>query len=72
MNPQRLLILDMDGVLVDVTESYSQTIVETVNQFTGAEITHQEIQAAKNRGGSNNDWDLTLELVRERGGSPAR
>ena len=69
---QRLLILDMDGVLVDVTESYRQTIIEAVKHFTGVEVTHTEIQAAKNRGGSNNDWDLTLEMVRERGGSPAR
>jgi len=72
MNSQRLLILDMDGVLVDVTESYRQTIIETVRHFTGVEITHTEIQAAKNRGGSNNDWDLSLELVRERGGAPER
>lgn len=72
MNAQRLLILDMDGVLVDVTESYRQTIIETVRHFTGVEITHTEIQAAKNRGGSNNDWDLSLELVRERGGAPER
>ncbi len=67
-----LLIFDMDGVLVDVTESYRETIRETVRQFTGATITHTEIQAAKNRGGSNNDWDLSLELIRERGASPAR
>ena len=72
MNAPRLLIFDMDGVLVDVTESYRQTIIETVGQFTGVEITHREIQAAKNRGGSNNDWDLSLELIRERGGAPTR
>ena len=72
MNMQRLLILDMDGVLVDVTESYRQTIIETVKQFTGVELTHKQIQAVKNRGGSNNDWDLSLELIRERGMSPAR
>ena len=72
MNAPRLLIFDMDGVLVDVTESYRQTIIETVRHFTGVEITHKEIQAAKNRGGSNNDWDLSLELVRERGGAPTR
>ena len=72
MGTQSLLIFDMDGVLVDVTESYRQTIIETVKHFTGAVVTHKEIQAAKNRGGSNNDWDLTLEMVRERGGAPAR
>ena len=72
MNSQSLLIFDMDGVLVDVTESYRETIRETVRQFTDVAITHTEIQAAKNRGGSNNDWDLSLELIRERGASPAR
>jgi HAD superfamily phosphatase len=72
MNRQSLLIFDMDGVLVDVTESYRETIRETVRQFTDVAITHTEIQAAKNRGGSNNDWDLSLELIRERGASPAR
>ena len=72
MGTQSLLIFDMDGVLVDVTESYRQTIIEAVKHFAGAVVTHKEIQAAKNRGGSNNDWDLTLELVRERGGAPAR
>jgi HAD superfamily phosphatase len=68
----RLLIFDMDGVLVDVTESYREAIRETVRQFTGVSITHTEIQAAKNRGGSNNDWDLSLELIRERGAAPSR
>ena len=72
MGTRSLLIFDMDGVLVDVRESYRQTIIEAVKHFAGAVVTHKEIQAAKNRGGSNNDWDLTLELVRERGGAPAR
>ena len=72
MNRRSLLIFDMDGVLVDVTESYRETIRETVLQFTGISITHKEIQAAKNRGGSNNDWELSLELIRERGASPSR
>lgn len=84
MRIQSLLVFDMDGVLVDVTNSYRQTIIEVVKHFTGivkdftgteisnTEISNQDIQVAKNRGGANNDWDLTLELVRERGGSPTR
>jgi len=72
MSAQRLLIFDMDGVLVDVTESYRRTIIETVKHFTGVSITHPEIQAAKNRGRANNDWDLSLELARQKGGSPTR
>lgn len=69
---QGLLIFDMDGVLVDVTASYRQAVVETVRHFANAEITNQQIQARKNRGGANNDWDLALELIRELGGSPTR
>jgi len=71
MNRRKLLIFDMDGVLVDVTDSYREAIRETVRQFTGISITHKEIQAAKNRGGSNNDWELSLELIRARGASPS-
>ena len=67
-----LLIFDMDGVLVDVTDSYRQTVIETVKHFTGVEATNEQIQALKNRGGSNNDWNLALEMVRERGGSASR
>lgn len=68
----QLIIFDMDGVLVDVTESYRQTVAETVKLFTGAGISNVEIQALKNRGGSNNDWDLTLEIVRARGCNPTK
>jgi HAD superfamily phosphatase len=67
MTAPRLLIFDMDGVLVDVTQSYRQAVIETVKHFTGAVVSNMEIQALKNRGGSNNDWDLALEMIRERG-----
>ncbi|OFV99685.1 MAG: hypothetical protein A3F68_02125 [Acidobacteria bacterium RIFCSPLOWO2_12_FULL_54_10] len=72
MSANQLLVFDMDGVLVDVTESYRQTIIETTKYFTGEEITNREIQAMKNRGGANNDWNLTLELVRAKGIFPKR
>jgi HAD superfamily phosphatase len=68
----RLLVFDMDGVLVDVTESYRETISETVKVFTGTGISNTDIQALKNRGSSNNDWDLTLEIVESRGVHPAK
>jgi HAD superfamily phosphatase len=35
---RQLIVFDMDGVLVDVTESYRETIVRTVEHFTGARI----------------------------------
>ncbi len=63
-----LLIFDMDGVLVEVTESYRATIQATVKHFTGEEPSREEIQDWKNRGGWNDDWLLSHRMVQERGG----
>ena len=59
----------MDGVLVDVTESYRATIQATVKHFTGDEPSREEIQDWKNRGGWNDDWQLSHRMIQERGGS---
>lgn len=61
------LIFDLDGVLVDVHGSYRQAIVETVAHFGGGRPAAAEVQAIKNLGGYNNDWDVTRELLRRRG-----
>lgn len=63
-----LLIFDMDGVLVDVTESYRAAIQATVRHFTGNEPSRDEIQDWKNRGGWNDDWQLSTRMIQERGG----
>jgi HAD superfamily phosphatase len=63
-----LIIFDMDGVLVDVGESYRATIQATVKAFTGEEPTREEIQDWKNKGGWNDDWQLSHRLILERGG----
>ena len=64
-----LLIFDMDGVLVDVTESYRAAIQATVKHFTGDEPSNEEIQNWKNRGGWNDDWQLSTRMIQERGGN---
>jgi HAD superfamily hydrolase (TIGR01548 family) len=64
-----LIVFDMDGVLVEVTESYRATIQATVKHFTGSEPTRPEIQDWKNRGGWNDDWLLSTAMVKERGGA---
>jgi HAD superfamily hydrolase (TIGR01548 family) len=64
-----LLIFDMDGVLVDVNDSYRATIQATVKHFTGSEPSHEEIQDWKNRGGWNDDWLLSTRLIQEYGGN---
>ncbi len=62
-----LLIFDMDGVLVDVTESYRETVARTVEHFTGGKPTNQQIQDYKNQGGWNDDWQLSHHLVTSHG-----
>lgn len=57
------LVFDMDGVLVDVSESYRATIVETVRHFTGKLIERELIQDYKNQGGWNNDWLLSQKII---------
>jgi len=62
-----LLIFDMDGVLVEVTESYRETIQQTVKHFTGRTISREEIQDYKNQGGWNDDWKLTHHVITKAG-----
>ena len=63
----RLVVFDMDGVLVDVTESYRETIQQTVEHFTGKRVTREHIQDWKNRGGWNDDWALSTAITRAEG-----
>ncbi len=63
-------VFDMDGVLVDVSGSYRRAIAATVAALGGAgvePVADAEIQAMKDAGGYNNDWDLSRELLRRRG-----
>jgi HAD superfamily phosphatase len=62
-----LLVFDMDGVLVDVTESYRETIARTVEHFTGVAVTRAQIQDLKNQGGWNDDWKLSHHMVASAG-----
>ncbi|MFH1306558.1 MAG: histidinol-phosphate transaminase [Candidatus Micrarchaeota archaeon] len=64
---QPLLIFDMDGVLVDVSNSYRKAIQQTVLFFCKKEPTPDEIQQYKQRGGLNSDWDLTEEIIKDNG-----
>ena len=62
----------MDGVLVDVTETYRETIAQTVKHFTGVDVTREQIQDYKNQGGWNDDWKLTPPHHHRRPASTSR
>jgi len=63
-----LIIFDVDGVLVDVSGSFHETVLETVRHFTGKRVTHAELHRWKNRGGYNDDWNLSTAWVQSLGG----
>ncbi len=67
LHPQNTIVFDMDGVMVDVSNSYKTAIQKTYQKFTTNFVDSSEIQAVKNLGGFNNDWDLTYYLIKEAG-----
>ncbi len=65
--PRPILVFDMDGVLVEVTKSYRETVVRTVEHFTGKLIDRDMIQDFKNRGGWNDDGALSQRICADLG-----
>ncbi|WP_435145126.1 TIGR01548 family HAD-type hydrolase [Halobaculum sp. P14] len=66
------VVLDVDGVLVDVAESYRRAVVESVDRVYGETVPRDALQPFKDAGGFNNDWELTdavalYVLARRRG-----
>lgn len=57
------VVLDIDGVLVDVADSYRRAIVESVGRVYDDTIDRGSIQPFKNAGGFNNDWELTYAVA---------
>jgi HAD superfamily hydrolase (TIGR01548 family) len=56
------LLFDMDGVLVDVSQSYREAIRLTASRF-GVELSAEDIAHEKERGHASNDWILTRRLL---------
>tara|TARA_Y100001978_G_scaffold185706_1_gene184898 strand:+ start:2377 stop:3165 length:789 start_codon:yes stop_codon:yes gene_type:complete len=59
-----LILFDIDGVIRDVTNSYRLSVKKTVANFCKWEPTTFDIDELKNEGIWNNDWDLSLELIK--------
>jgi len=66
------LVFDIDGVLIDVRDSYREAICQTVQfyfkeilRFQGSQnlINPEEVKYFKMAGGFNNDWDLASAVV---------
>ena len=59
-----LILFDIDGVIRSVENSYRLSLKKTVFKFSGWEPSYIDIDNAKNEGIWNNDWDLSLELIK--------
>ncbi len=66
------LVFDMDGVLLNATQSYRVAIQKTFEYFAGKKLDASEIQEVKNQGGYNNDWYLTEYLLNKHGHKVSR
>ena len=64
MNNIGVILFDIDGVIRSVEYSYRLSLKKTVLEFCGWEPSYQDIDNAKNEGIWNNDWDLSLELIK--------
>jgi HAD superfamily phosphatase len=53
-----ILIFDVDGVLVDVRESFWRSALETTRFLTGKRVTWAELHKWKNKPGNNDDWSM--------------
>ncbi|MFN3927725.1 MAG: TIGR01548 family HAD-type hydrolase [Pseudanabaenaceae cyanobacterium] len=58
------LVLDIDGVIRDVSGSYRRALADTVEYFTGWRPTPVDVDKLKAEGLWNNDWEASLELIR--------
>ncbi|MHC4791490.1 MAG: HAD family hydrolase [Planctomycetota bacterium] len=73
MPTQSLIVFDMDGVIIDVSGSYRETVRQTARLFfKGARswkdlpdplFPLSDLATVKQSGGLNNDWDLTFLVI---------
>jgi HAD superfamily hydrolase (TIGR01548 family) len=68
------VVLDVDGVLVDVADSYRRAILDSLKHVHGETLDRAAVQRFKDAGGFNDDWELTyaaaLYVLARRSGLP--
>lgn len=73
MQHSKLIVFDMDGVLIDVSGSYRETVRQTAKLFFQQSPSSEklpeplfplaDLAAVKQGGGLNNDWDLSCLII---------
>ncbi len=62
------IIFDVDGVIVDVKDSYHRCMKETAEHFLGRSLGIDEVRRLKFQSGINNDYQATLYIIKSLGG----
>ena len=57
------LLMDMDGVLAEVSKSYRAAIEQTCHLYGATAVTQDTITQWKIRGNANDDWKLSRDLI---------
>ncbi|VVC04056.1 (5-formylfuran-3-yl)methyl phosphate transaminase [Candidatus Bilamarchaeum dharawalense] len=57
------ILFDIDGVLINVSQSYREAIKQTVTRMSGRLVSAREIGKIKQKPNSNNDWDVSYALI---------
>jgi phosphoglycolate phosphatase-like HAD superfamily hydrolase len=73
MKAKHLIVFDMDGVIVDVSDSYRDVVRQAARLFFGPARASEklpnplfelsDLALVKQGGGLNNDWDLTRQVI---------
>jgi len=58
MATPKILIFDVDGVLVDVRLSFWLSALETMRHLTGKRVAWSELHKWKSKPGNNDDWNM--------------
>lgn len=61
----KTILLDMDGVLAEVSKSYRAAIVATCHTYGATSVTQDTVTEWKARGNANDDWKLSYDLIRD-------
>ncbi|HEX3120418.1 MAG TPA: hypothetical protein VHP80_15085, partial [Candidatus Acidoferrum sp.] len=59
----KILIFDIDGVLIDVRATYWRSAIETVRHLSGKRVTYADLHKWKAKPGHNDDWRMTANWV---------
>lgn len=66
------VLFDLDSTLVDVSKSYLEAIRTTAEKISGKKVPRSLVLAVKSMSNMNNDWDATVEVLRQLGVKSSR